>query len=334
MHAVDLSVVTYAPDFALLEQLLESLASDSRPVSDPSLPIERHLFIHDNSPDPEVATRLRALPALKPGNGSDRVEIRHAGSNLGVGRGHNANAALGAAPFMLVVNQDCILEPGTLEGLLDAAVSSADDVAAWEPRQLPYEHPKAYDPVTLEAPWVSGAAALFRRSAFEAVGGFEPRIFMYGEDVDLSWRMRARGWRLLAQPRLGVVHRTYRHAGEVKPLQVFGGVTTNLCLRARFGGVLRTMRGLAMLAGEIMTPQTFRGRRRGLVMAGLRFLARWPYFAMTRVPANDHFRAFFSGWNFELRREGAFHVIPTAAERAARPCPRVSFLIRTVDSPV
>ena len=34
-------------------------------------------------------------------------------------------------------------------------------------------------------------------SAFEAVGGFDPRLFMYGEDVDLSWRMRAAGWRIL-----------------------------------------------------------------------------------------------------------------------------------------
>ena len=60
-------------------------------------------------------------------------------------------------------------------------------------RQIPYEHPKAYDPVTLDTPWVSGAATLFRREAFEAVGGFDDAIFMYGEDVDLSWRLRARG---------------------------------------------------------------------------------------------------------------------------------------------
>ncbi|HUP29732.1 MAG TPA: glycosyltransferase [Usitatibacter sp.] len=321
MRAVDLSIVTYAPDMALLEQLLESVAGGAS------------LFIHDNSPGEEVVERLRALPLLRDGEGFARVEINRSGSNAGFGRSHNANAALGSAPFMMVLNQDCVLEPGTLEGLLDAAAASADDVAAWEPRQVPYEHPKAYDPVTLEAPWVSGAAALFRRSAFEAVGGFEPRIFMYGEDVDLSWRLRARGWKLLSQPRFAVIHRTYRTAGEVKPLQVFGGVTTNLCLRARFGGVLRTLQGLAMLGAEIVAPQTFAGRRAGLVMAGLRFLARWPYFVVTRVASNGQFRPFFAGWNFELRREGAFHEIATAAERATRPRPRVSILIRTMDRP-
>ena len=47
------------------------------------------------------------------------------------------------------------------------------------------------DPVTLDTVWCSGAAMLLRRSAFESVGGFAARIFMYGEDVDLSWRLRA-----------------------------------------------------------------------------------------------------------------------------------------------
>ena len=323
MRAVDLSVVTWQPDFALLQQLLESLAEDTR------APLARHLLIHDNSPDPQVAADILALARLRLGGAFETVTVEHAGENVGFGRGHNANAARGRSPWFMVLNQDCVLEPGTLEGLVEAAERSADDVAAWEPRQIPYEHPKSYDPVTRETDWVSGAASMFRRAAFEAVGGFEPRIFMYGEDVDLSWRLRARGGRLLYQPRLGVVHRTYREAGEVKPLQVLGGVGTNLCLRARFGGMLRTLEGLAMLAGEILAPSAFPGRRRGLVKAGFAFLARWPYFLATRVASTATIRPVFAGWSYELRREGAF--VPLASQRERpRTRPLVSILIRTV----
>ena len=158
-------------------------------------------------------------------------------------------------------------------------------------RQIPYEHPKAYDPATLDAPWVSGAATLFRREAYEAVGGFDEAIFMYGEDVDLSWRLRAKGWRITYQPRCAVVHRTYKEAGEVKPLQVFGGVQTNLCLRMRYGGLARIAQGFTMLAAEILAPRSFPGRRRGLALAGLKAVARAPRFLLSRVAPTRGFPA-------------------------------------------
>ena len=326
MREVDLSIVTYSPDLPLLGRLLASLA-------EPSAGLTRRLFLHDNSPDAGDVERIRDLVAAQPSGAFTQVEVRRSGENLGFGCGHNANAALGKSAFLLVLNQDCVLEPGALNAVLDSALASAADVGAWELRQIPYEHPKAYDPVTLETPWASGAACLFRRDAYEAVGGFEPRIFMYGEDVDLSWRLRAAGWRLLYQPRIGVVHHTYKVAGEVKPLQVFGGVESNLCLRARFGGLIPTLRGLAMLAGEITAPPSFPGRRLGLARAGLRFLARWPAFAFSRVRPTERFRPVFAGWSYELRRDGAFLPMRSRRDKPWANPPRVSILIRTVDRP-
>src|SRR5688500_4801270 len=109
MRDVDISIVTYQPDLALLEQLLASLAQPTRE------PLRRNVFIQDNGADPGIVSRLALLPPLQPGVAFERVDIKHSGTNLGFGRGHNANAARGAAPFLLVLNQDCILEPGVLE---------------------------------------------------------------------------------------------------------------------------------------------------------------------------------------------------------------------------
>ena len=39
-----------------------------------------------------------------------------------------------------------------------------------------------------------GGAALLRRAALEEVGGFDRELFLYYEDTDLSWRLRAGGW--------------------------------------------------------------------------------------------------------------------------------------------
>ena len=321
MPAVDISIVTYRPDFGALTEL-------GRSISEQSSGLELCVLLHDNSPEQETAERLARLPAFH--DAFARVDVQRSVTNVGFGRGHNANAARGSAPFMLVLNQDCVLEPDVLAPLIDSAAGDDASVAAWELRQIPYEHPKAYDPVTLEAPWVSAAAVLLRRSAFDAVGGFEPRIFMYGEDVDLSWRLRAKGFRLRYLPRLAVVHRAYRVAADVKPLQVLGGVETNLCLRARFGGLGQTIKGLALLAAEILAPQEFPGRRKGLIRAGLRFLAHWPYFVASRVGSTGSFTPLFTGWSFEERRDGAFVAFHSRRESPAREAPRVSILIRTV----
>jgi GT2 family glycosyltransferase len=325
MREVDISIVTFQPDFPLLTQLLASL---SEPTAEK---LARNLFIQDNSPDPEVAVRLVAMRELQPGEAFGRVDVKVSGSNVGFGRGHNANAARGSAPLILVLNQDCVLEPGVLERLLQSASLGPDEIGAWELRQIPHEHPKTYDPVTLDTVWASGAALLLRRKAFDEVGGFEPRIFMYGEDVDLSWRLRARGWRVVYRPQLAVVHRTYKEAHEVKPLQVFGGVSTNLAMRARYGGLVRTVEGLLMLCAEILAPPSFPGRRIGLAKAGLGFLWRWPYFAWTSVWPTPQFKPRFHGWNYEMRRDGAFVEFASRRENPGRARPLVSILIRTVD---
>ena len=58
-----------------------------------------------------------------------------------------------------------------------------------------------------EAEHVPGCNAAFRKAALEAVGGFDPRFTMAGDDVDLCWRLRERGWTLGFSPAAMVWHR-------------------------------------------------------------------------------------------------------------------------------
>src|SRR5690349_1934881 len=259
-RTLDIQVVTYRPEPGLLDELLSSLTE--APIPGWSLTLR----ICENSVDAPLAQAIREqVVARTCGTALAGVDFVPAETNHGFGGGHNLLAQRGTAEFLLLLNQDVVLEPGALAVLLDEAAGDDPSVAAWEMRQIPYEHPKSYDPATGDAPWVSGAAVLFRGAAFRELGGFEPRIFMYGEDVDLSWRLRAKGWRLRYIARAAVQHHTYNYPEEIKRTQVLGGTLTNLLLRARFGTWRDIAHGLMLICGELMVPQAFPGRRRGLL---------------------------------------------------------------------
>ena len=57
-----------------------------------------------------------------------------------------------------------------------------------------------------EAGWLSGSCLLLRRAAFDSVDGFDPRYFMYFEDVDLGDRIGRAGWQNVYVPSAEVVH--------------------------------------------------------------------------------------------------------------------------------
>jgi N-acetylglucosaminyl-diphospho-decaprenol L-rhamnosyltransferase len=160
------------------------------------------------------------------------------------GYGAAANQALTActAPAVLLLNSDTELEPAALRALgrylaehPAAGVVGprlADPDGRLQPSTLGY--PSAADmlmgdtglhvlvrrlPLVRECflrtwahdaarivPWVSGAALAIRRSAFDTIGGFDERYFMYYEEVDLCQRMAAAGFETHYAPVTTVAH--------------------------------------------------------------------------------------------------------------------------------
>lgn len=315
IRAIDICIVCYRSNPEQLRRLLESIQQAVPGVA-------RHVAIWDNSVDESASMAIRAtLEPFAEAYSSLRCEVSD--SNLGFGQANNALARQARSPWLLLLNPDTALLPGALEKVLEAAAADSEG-AAWEFRQRPFEHPKNYHPISRETDWVSGAAVLLRRRAFEQIGGFEPRLFLYGEDVDLSWRLRAAGWKLRYLPQACVVHDSYRHAGEVKPQQLAGSTLANLQLRARYGNWRDVREGYRMLWREICVRQAFPGRRRALLGNLTRSLRNLSYFRRTRVHSSDTFQPHFAAWDFERRRKGAFFEAPAATAQ-----PLVSILIRT-----
>ena len=74
------------------------------------------------------------------------------------------------------------------------------DIGKHEIDRGQYDHPEV-TPFS-----VCGAAMLVRRTAFMEIGGFDPKFFMYDEDVDLCWRFRLLGYKIAYEPSVRVAH--------------------------------------------------------------------------------------------------------------------------------
>ncbi len=232
------------------------------------------------------------------------VRLLRQRDNLGFGGGANLGVAATEAPLVAVLNSDARPEPDWLSNLVRASGDAEQDVWAWGSVQLRpdgaiesagdawalagagYKLMAGDDVARLPAEPFEvfsppGAAPLFRRSAFDVLGGYDEKFFLYYEDLELSWRARWRGWRALTVPDARVHHalggsgdlgRTYRYAARnslvttvrhvprLHPLTL-AGHTLHEAAVARQRGVLRPyLRGRA--AGVAALPRAFAERRR------------------------------------------------------------------------
>lgn len=311
---IDLSVVTYNSS-KWIGSFFESLVKQNYPTS------RIRVFIRDNYSVDDTVARCAQVTALY---GALFQEVHLAeGQNIGYGSGHNRNLAQGSSPYVLVTNIDLEFESDAIRQAISTAVADSCNVASWEFRQKPFEHPKWYNPVTLETSWSSSACVLFRRTALEAVGGYEERIFMYGEDVELSYRLRDHGYRLKYCPKAVCWHYSYKEAGELKPLQFFGSTLANTYIRLRYGSFTQILTGLFLyLALWLFHPQV-PGLWQGLLRNGLKIVRNTPYFLYSRKRSGASFP--LRRWDFERAREGAFF----SCRSPAFPSALVSVVMRT-----
>jgi GT2 family glycosyltransferase/SAM-dependent methyltransferase len=198
-------------------------------IAPPALAITIGVVTYDNAPEQLRRCFASAALALRRAGGSARllaidngapsgphegVEWLRSQGNLGFGRAHNLlmeAAFAGGADIYIAANPDGAFHPDCVAALA-RMVAAHDNAALVEAAQFPAEHPKSYDPVTLATAWASGACLAISRKLFEATGGFDEAFFMYGEDVDLSWRVRALGFPVLIAP-----HALFLHAVTNRP---------------------------------------------------------------------------------------------------------------------
>jgi GT2 family glycosyltransferase len=244
-------VIPTSGRYDLTRECLSHLARQTR----------RHtVIVSDNGDDEETAEGIsREWPAVRLIRSQERLSFAVA---------CNRGANLGDGEVLVLLNNDVycrsdwlerliapleseprigsagclLLQPG--EQFIDSVGLCVDSTLAGFPRLSGLSVERAGDAKPrLAGP--AGAAAAYRRSAWEQVGGLDEAIFAYSEDLDLALRLRAAGWGATVAPgavglHLGSAthgHRTAwqrRHAGFARGylLRRYGVMRSRHALRA------------------------------------------------------------------------------------------------------
>ena len=133
------------------------------------------------------------------------IEYVFFGFNSGTSKGHNILAENCSSDYIQIMNPDIILSPNFFDFIMKPFSNS--NVGIVEARQVPIEHPKEYDPETGETGWASMACIVVPAILFKRLHGLDEKcFFMYGDDVDFSWRVRLDGKIIIYQPQAMVFH--------------------------------------------------------------------------------------------------------------------------------
>ncbi len=164
----------------------------------------------------------------------DRAELLPLPENRLFGGGMNAGlvrALEQGADWLLILNNDTLVEPNMISHLVDTAQSSPDigvvaplvyyadaPTELWNAggrrrRFWPFAHQLGSmdqeilgrdEPIAVD--YVTGCAMLASRAVLERVGLFDPRYRMYYEDADLCARIRQEGYTIFVDPRASIWH--------------------------------------------------------------------------------------------------------------------------------
>ncbi|MBN1299761.1 MAG: glycosyltransferase [Melioribacteraceae bacterium] len=163
--------------------------------------------------------------------------------NLGFGKANNQGLELANGEYILLINPDTIVKEDTIErliqfleanpdaGMVSCKVLNPDGTLQLACRRsyptpwvsfskitgLSHLFPKSklfakYNLTYLdeneinEVDAISGAFMLFRRNIYNEIGGFDPKFFMYGEDLDFCYRIQQAGYKIYYVPSTEIIH--------------------------------------------------------------------------------------------------------------------------------
>jgi N-acetylglucosaminyl-diphospho-decaprenol L-rhamnosyltransferase len=196
---ISVIIVSYEPGDLLL-RCLESVTAEETTGD--------VIIVDNGSEDRSVAAAQEAFP---------NVRVVRPRKNLGFAAGANLGASLATEELLLFLNPDVTLSPGCIPAVIRAfdepsvgVVGPATYVVASGVLEFGATVDYLGFPLGLRKQgkplYVPGCALATRGAVFRRLGGFDPRFFMFAEDMDYCWRALLAGWDVRASSEAHVVH--------------------------------------------------------------------------------------------------------------------------------
>jgi GT2 family glycosyltransferase len=195
----------------------------------------RIILLDNNSTDGTKEAVRSAFP---------EVQIVELSENHGYAGNNNVGIQLALeqkADWILVLNEDTILAPDSLQHLIDVGESDPS-IGILGPMVYHWDEPDVIqsaggilgpnwssihfgkdevdrgqytEPNPVE--WISGCAILVRRQVVEQVGMIDPRLFIYWEETEWCMRAARAGWKIIHVPRAKIWHKGVKRNFQPKP---------------------------------------------------------------------------------------------------------------------
>jgi len=199
--------------------------------------VDYEIIVVDNGSNdgsPEALTKLTQI--------NSAVKVIHKDENLGFGKGNNLGASKAKGEYLLFLNSDTILANNTLKEALDFIKTKKDigvyscgllnrdntvqpsggyfpnllNLYAWQlfiddlpviGKLIPSFHPhQGITDNDRDVEWVTGAFMIFPKKVFDESGGFDEKIFMYTEEMELIYRVSHLGYKTYFRTPPAIIH--------------------------------------------------------------------------------------------------------------------------------
>jgi len=210
----------------------------------------------------------------------ERIKVVLNEQNVGFGVACNIGAKHAQTEYLFFVNPDAHLSEPTIRALLKASLTYPN-AAAFNPAiqddkgrayfkrsstLLPRDQfmPRGWPEADRQVNVLSGAAIFIKRCTFDAVGGFDPNIFLYHEDDDISLRLRKLG------PLMFVRDAVLTHIGgagsvrspRVAALKAWHMGRSRVYTLRKHGFALPWWRSLGLALGQLLSPLVWFSKRK------------------------------------------------------------------------